>query len=308
MRILITGATSMIGSALIERLAHDGHRVIAVVRTNAAKTLRIRQLPFVEIVHCDMDSYGNFSRLISDSVDAAVLMAWNGTRGKDRMDAAIQQQNEVCNASLLPELAKLGCHMIMTAGSQAEYGPLYSEQAQTEDMEPHPNTEYGKSKLRFYQMADSFCREQDIRLIEPRFFSLYGPDDNENTLIMSLLRSMLRNEPCKMTSCVQLWDFLYIDDAVDGLVKLLTKEHLRGIYNFGSGDSRPLKEYIEEMYRMTGSRSSLLYGAIPYPETGMVSIHPSVDRLRATGWAPKVRFADGIDKIITAKYSDEKRM
>ena len=62
------------------------------------------------------------------------------------------------------------------------------------------------------------------------------------------------------------------------------------------------------MYKMTGSRSSLLYGAIPYPETGMVSIHPSIERLRATGWAPKVRFVDGIDKIITAKYSDEKRM
>ena len=308
MRILITGATSMIGSALIERLAHDGHRVIAVARTNAAKTLRIRQLPFVEIVHCDMDSYGNLSGLISDSVDAAVLMAWNGTRGKDRMDAAIQQQNEVCNASLLPELAKLGCHMIMTAGSQAEYGPLYSEQAQTEDMEHILTPNMVRVSYAFIKWQIHSVGNKIFRLIEPRFFSLYGPDDNENTLIMSLLRSMLRNEPCKMTSCVQLWDFLYIDDAVDGWVKLLTKEHLRGIYNFGSGDSRPLKEYIEEMYRMTGSRSSLLYGAIPYPETGMVSIHPSVDRLRATGWAPKVRFADGIDKIITAKYSDEKRM
>lgn len=301
MRILITGATSMIGSALIERLAHDGHRVIAVARTNAAKTLRIRQLPFVEIVHCDMDSYGNLSRLISDSVDAAVLMAWNGTRGKDRMDAAIQQQNEVCNASLLPELAKLGCHMIMTAGSQAEYGPLYSEQAQSEEAPTCPNTEYGKSKLRFYHMAHAFCQGQGIRLIEPRIFSVYGPNDDENTLIMSLLRLMLRNEPCHMTACVQMWDYVFIDDVVTGLVKLLTEDHPGGVYNFGSGDCRPLKEYVEEIYRITGSRSALHYGAVPYPVTGMVNIHPNVSKLRSTGWTPAVTFAEGIRQILKEK-------
>lgn len=301
MRMLITGATSMIGSALIERLAHDGHRVIALARTNAAKTLRIRQLPFVEIVHCDMASYGNLSRLISDSVDAAVLMAWNGTRGKDRMDAAIQQQNETCYAQLLPELEKLGCHTIMTAGSQAEYGPWYSEQAQSEEAPTCPNTEYGKSKLRFYHMAHAFCQGRGIRLIEPRLFSVYGPNDDENTLIMSLLRLMLKNEPCHMTACVQMWDYVYIDDVVTGLVKLLTEDHPGGVYNFGSGDCRPLKEYVEEIYRITGSRSALHYGAVPYPVTGMVNIHPNVSKLRSTGWTPAVTFAEGIRQILKEK-------
>lgn len=299
--MLITGATSMIGSALIERLAHDGHRVIALARTNAAKTLRIRQLPFVEIVHCDMASYGNLSRLISDSVDAAVLMAWNGTRGKDRMDAAIQQQNETCYAQLLPELEKLGCHTIMTAGSQAEYGPWYSEQAQSEEAPTCPNTEYGKSKLRFYHMAHAFCQGRGIRLIEPRLFSVYGPNDDENTLIMSLLRLMLKNEPCHMTACVQMWDYVYIDDVVTGLVKLLTEDHPGGVYNFGSGDCRPLKEYVEEIYRITGSRSALHYGAVPYPVTGMVNIHPNVSKLRSTGWTPAVTFAEGIRQILKEK-------
>ena len=218
------------------------------------------------------------------------------------MDAAIQQQNEVCNASLLPELAKLGCHMIMTAGSQAEYGPLYSEQAQSEEAPTCPNTEYGKSKLRFYHMAHAFCQGQGIRLIEPRIFSVYGPNDDENTLIMSLLRLMLRNEPCHMTACVQMWDYVFIDDVVTGLVKLLTEDHPGGVYNFGSGDCRPLKEYVEEIYRITGgSRSALHYGAVPYPVTGMVNIHPNVSKLRSTGWTPAVTFAEGIRQILKEK-------
>ena len=91
-----------------------------------------------------MEDYGTLSERIKGKVDAAVLLAWNGIRGQARMDAAIQQQNETCYAQLLPELEKLGCHTIMTAGSQAEYGPWYSEQAQSEEAPTCPNTEYGK--------------------------------------------------------------------------------------------------------------------------------------------------------------------
>ena len=83
------------------------------------------------------------------------------------------------------------------------------------------------------------------------------------------------------------------------LVKLLTEDHPGGVYNFGSGDCRPLKAYVEEMYHVTESESELRYGAVPYPPTGMVSIHPSVDKLLATGWRPQVSFEHGIRKIMT---------
>lgn len=299
MKVLITGATSMIGSALMKRLLTSGHSVVAVVRAGSAKANALDVLANVKVICSGMTDYDALSVKVEDPIDAAVLMAWNGTRGKDRMDAVMQQRNEADNAALLPELVKLGCRTVMTAGSQAEYGPWQSESAQTEEAPLCPNTEYGKSKLRFYRKADAFCREHGIRLIEPRFFSLYGPEDNENTLIMSLLRSMRKNEPCSMTACVQMWDYLYIDDAAAGLVKLLTEDHPGGVYNFGSGDCRPLKAYVEEMYHVTESESELRYGTVPYPPTGMVSIHPSVDKLLATGWRPQVSFEHGIRKIMT---------
>lgn len=298
MRILLTGVTSMIGTALAKLLLVSGHSVVGVARGGSAKAKELGELANAEIVYSNMADYRTLSDKVNGQIDAAVLMAWNGTRGNERMDADMQQKNEADNAALLPELLKLGCRTIMTAGSQAEYGPWQSESAQTEEAEPCPNTEYGKSKLRFYRAADTFCRERGIRLIEPRFFSLYGPEDNANTLIMSLLCSMLRHEPCNMTACVQLWDYLYIDDAVRGLVKLLTENHAGGVYNFGSGDCRQLKAYVEEMHRVTKSTSELRYGAIPYPPTGMVSIHPSVDKLRATGWRPQVSFEQGVRQIM----------
>ena len=146
MRILIVGATSMIGAALTERLLNNEHQVIAVMRSQSSKRQKIEKLPMTESILCSMEDYGTLSERIKGKVDAAVLLAWSGIRGQARMDATIQQQNETCYAQLLPELEKLGCHTIMTAGSQAEYGPWYSEQAQSEEAPTCPNTEYGKSK------------------------------------------------------------------------------------------------------------------------------------------------------------------
>ena len=286
---------------MAKQFIHDGHQVIAVMRLGATRRQKLENLPGMETVYLSMEEYNILSKRVKGKVDAAVLLAWNGIRGVARADAIIQHENEICNARLLPQLAQLGCHTIMTAGSQAEYGPWKGEIAQTEDTLPAPNTEYGKSKLRFYRTALDFCDKRGIRLIEPRIFSIYGPDDNENTLIMSLLRAMLKNEPCMLTKCVQMWDYLYIDDAVAGLAKLLMENHPGGIYNLGSGDCRPLRDYVEEMYRVTGSHSTLQYGAIPYPDTGAVNIHPDVSKMRSIGWAPSVSFAQGLRMIMREK-------
>lgn len=63
-----------------------------------------------------------------------------------------------------------------------------------------------------------------MTLLEPRFFSLYGPNDYEGTMIISVLKKMLKDLSCDLTECIQIWDFLYIDDAIDALVILIEKQ------------------------------------------------------------------------------------
>ena len=123
--------------------------------------------------------------------------------------------------------------------------------------------------------------------------------DNPQTMVLSILKDMMDNAPCRMTECIQLWDFLYIEDAVDGIFRLMDMQCEDGAYNFGSGDIRPLKEFVMEMYKITGSKSQMLFGAIPYPDTGMVNVCPDISKLQMqTGWNAKTTFADGIQKII----------
>lgn len=56
--------------------------------------------------------------------------------------------------------------------------------------------------------------------------------------------------------------------------------------------------HVEEMHRITESSSMLIYGKIPYPETGMVNVDPCVDKLEKLGWKAEVSFEEGIKKVL----------
>lgn len=304
-KIVITGATSMIGMALVEALLTEKLHIYTVVRKTNERLESLSKEGKLTVILSAMEDYGHISEKIHDTVDMAVLMAWNGTRGENRNKADIQAANYRCNIAILPELVKMGCKKIVSAGSQAEYGPWNLKRKLSEQDIPNPNTEYGKQKLAFYEYASKFAMENGLRIIEPRFFSLYGPNDFEGTLIMSMLRNMQKNEPCKMTQCIQSWDYLYIDDAISALKKLVLGDYHSGIYNFGSGENHSLRYYVEIMYRETGSNSELLFGAVPYPATGMVNINPDVSKLFAIGWKPQISFEEGIRKILSQREFTE---
>ena len=298
MKIVVSGATSMIGSALTNELLERGHEVIAVVRNNCKKVNVLNQSELLTIVNCDMCDYQKLSVLIEKEIDVAVATAWNGTRGKDRSDQKLQKTNLQYSIDFLQAMIRLGCKKFITAGSQAEYGLWTKKEKLTENAVPQPNTEYGKYKLAFYEYAKDYCKDRSCVLVEPRFFSLYGPNDYPGTLVISTLNKMISNEPCDLTECTQMWDFLYIDDAAAALCMLVESDGVGGVYNFGSGQSAPLKDYIETMLSVTHSKSELHYGTVPYPATGIVNVNPDVSKLINMGWKTGVNFVDGINMTL----------
>lgn len=300
--IIITGATSFIGRKLIDKLILGDFKIYAIVRDNSDKISIIPKSSKITIIRLDMHEYENLDKFISEC-DCFIHLAWNGTRGNDRMNEKLQKRNYNYSAAAIKSVIKLGCKKIITAGSQAEYG--IHDGIISEDTECHPETEYGKYKLKFYMDSRNICDDNDVQLIEPRFFSLYGPDDNPKTMINTIITKMLNNQDCPLTKCIQMWDFLHIDDAVEALIKMIMGDCRGGIYNFGSGIAKPLRDFVDEMYYITQSRSKLLYGAIPYPVTGMVSIIPDVARIkRELNWTPKISFTDGIKEIVRYEKKD----
>lgn len=295
--ILITGATSFIGSHLINILLDD-YKIFAVVRPDSKKKEILPKNDNLIKVELNMNEYYKLPDKINEDIDTFIHFAWAGTRGNERNNKTIQEENYQYSMMALESAIALGTKTFMTAGSQAEYGPWINDYKQSENVDAKPNTEYGKIKLKFYENANKICSKNNMRFIEPRFFSLYGPGDFEGTMVISILKKMLSGIDCDLTEGIQKWDFLYIDDAVLGLKQLIETENAKGIYNFGYGESHILKEYIQIMYEITKSTSKLNWGVIPYPKTGIVNINPSVDKLKSIGWVPKINFEEGIKRVI----------
>ena len=244
-----------------------------------------------------MEEYSMLGKL-TGGCDCFIHLAWKGTRGSLRMDQEMQQKNVSYSLQGIKSMLHAGCGRVVLAGSQAEYGlqlELTSERAACV-----PHTEYGKAKLALSQQAAELCSQKNVDYKLLRIFSVYGPGDHSDTMIMSILNDMLRNNPCKLTQCTQMWDFLYVSDAVEAIFRLCSAPCANGVYNIACGDVRPLKSFVEEMYEVTHSASQLLFGALPYSEMGRMSLWPDVSKLKhELCWEPVITFEQGMQDIIS---------
>lgn len=303
MKYVVTGATSFIGLELTDYLLSQQHQVVAVCRPDSKG---LSKIPVgVEIVTAEMSDYGSLYRDI-EPADAFVNLAWGGTGHDGRNVQDVQHENVINTIAAMFAADRMGCKVFVEAGSQAEYGTVMEKI--TEETPCHPFSEYGKAKLEVKERLFDLSEQLGIKYIHLRIFSLFGENDHPWTLVMSCVEKMLRNEPIDLSPCTQNWNFLYVKDAVRQIVGLCdyalnSKMFLHEVYNIASDDTRMLKQFVEEMYSLTGSTSILNYGAMK--PANVVSLNPDMTKTeQATGFISEHRFNVVINKIIE-KYKKQ---
>ena len=138
-----------------------------------------------------------------------------------------------------------------------------------------------------------------MRHIWVRILSVYGPGDNENAMVPSLIRALLRGECPALTAGEQLWDYLYSADAAKALAELAVKGRSGGVYPLGSGRAVPLKEYVETLRDLICPGQPLGFGQRPYAPRQVMHLQADVSALRQdTGYAPATPFAEGAAQTI----------
>lgn len=290
MRITIAGANSFIGRRMT---------AIAYQRPDVELTLVVKAGTVVDapanakIIECGMDDYKDLGKLAGEG-DVFIDLPWLGSRGSDRQDPGLQKFNYKCNLAAMESMAEAGYKILVSAGSQAEYGQCHGKI--TEQTPLNANTEYGKYKVQLFHDTSKLAKDHGIRFIEPRYFSLYGPGDYEKTLIMSVISKMKDNVDVDLNECTQLWDYLYVDDAVEGVLALCANENAEGAYNFATGNYRPLRDYVLDIKEALNSKSNVRFGVVEYKGL-YIDLMPVIDRLKKdANWECKTSFIDGIKK------------
>lgn len=292
---VITGATGAIGTALINELTSRGVRVLVLTREDSQRNSIIPQSPLVEVRYCSLEELHDFEA--EGEYDVFYHFAWAGTFGSARNDLYLQNKNVEYALDAVAAAKRLGCHTFIGAGSQAEYGR--AEGILKPDTPAFPENGYGYGKLCAGQMTRDFAHRLGLRHIWVRILSVYGPNDGGGSMVMSALKKLRDGEIPEFTKGEQKWDYLYSGDAAEAFALLGEKGVDGKVYVLGSGNARPLAEYIEELRRTAAPNGKVNLGAVPYGEKQVMFLCADISELqRDTGWKPTTDFADGIRKII----------
>ena len=295
-KIVITGATGMIGTNLVKELVKKNKKVLAIVRPNSPKIKNIKH-PLVEIIQADLNELQNITSF-PETYDTFFHLGWEGAFGNSRNDINMQMKNISYSLEAVKLAKRLGCNTFIGTGSQAEYGR--TEEKIRPNTSVNPETAYGIAKYCSGKMTKILADQLGMKHIWTRILSVYGPYDNESTLIMSSIREMIENHQSpEYTKGEQLWDYLYVEDAARALYLIGEKGINGSTYCIGSGISKPLYQYIEEIRNQIDEKIPLKLGARKVPREQIINLRADISNLtKDTGFIPTTNFHEGIQKTI----------
>lgn len=296
-KIVVTGATSMLGTATIEECLKNGIEVVAVVHRNSKNFYRLPKSPALKIVEANLNELVTYMPDFNDA-DVFYHFAWSATTHMGRLNVDVQESNIRYTLDAVRLAQKCGCNKFVFAGSQAEYG--LSDKPLTRETPIRPYTAYGVSKYAAEKLAEMLCASLRMTFVGLRIVSTYGVNDGANTLVSYIIDCYRKDVQPILTPCEQIWDYLYAEDAARAF-RLLGQSTANGIYIVGGGRGLALKSYVETIYRLITPRVPLVFGGKAYSENQVMYLVADIsDLTRDTGFKPQISFEEGISRIINS--------
>lgn len=301
-KAILTGGSGPIGLALIQRLLKENVEILLLQREHSAKRMYLPEDKRLHIEYCTLEELKSYVPTTHD-YDVFFHLGWTKTRSDLRDNIEEQNKNVLYSCDAVDLAYRAGCHSFIGAGSQAEYGR--HDEPLRGDTLCMPENAYGIMKLTACHATRNLCRKNGIRHIWPRILSVYGPFDNEFSVLISTILTMLEGQTPEFTEGEQIWDFLYVDDLADALFALAQRGVDGKIYTIGCGIRKTLREYLEIICKKIDPMINPIFGAIPYVENQNMFLLADISEIQTdTGWYPCTDFETGIQATIDF-YRDE---
>ena len=293
-KIIVSGATSMIGTALIKAAEQKGTEIYAIIRPDTDRKKRLVKSSLVHPVYGTMEELRAIDNMPVDC-DVFYHFAWGGTSKTDRDDPLIHERNIKYTLDAVELAERCGCRRFVGAGSQAEYGPV--EGVINEETEFAPIISYGIAKYAAGILSRKLCEQKGLEHVWGRIFSVYGPHDNAGTMLDYAIRCWEKGETAKFSSGTQFWNYLFEDDAGQLFFDMGKDSIPSGTYFVAHSESKPLRDYIEIMMKVYGSAAKAEFSEptssnIPGLK---VDMKKTINVLR---YGRMVDFEEGIKKMI----------
>lgn len=309
-RAFVTGASGVLGSALVRRLLERGDHVVVLQRDRVrASALALGGLlERCDVVHGDLVEPGLLERAIGEhEVDSVFHLAAQTIVGIARRSPVSTYEANIRGTWLLMEACRVHqVERVVVAASDKAYGPS-DVLPYTEDLPLRPTSPYDVSKAATDLIARSYFHTYGVPAATTRFANIYGPGDlNPSRLIPEVILAALHGRPAIIRSDGSPErDLLFSDDAARAYLAIADALDDPGggargeAFNAGTGRSTSVREIVDTIVRIVGAGASAEYrgAGVPEGEIDRQAVDPGKLQ-RLTGWVPQVSLDDGLAHTI----------
>jgi len=304
-RILVTGGAGFVGSHVCRRLLREGHEVLCADNFFTGSRSNIQQMlsdPKFELIRHDI----TFPLYVE--VDEIYNLACPASPVHYQHDPVQTTKTSVMGAINMLGLAKRLRARILQSSTSEVYGDP-DVHPQPESYRGHvsitgPRACYDEGKRCAETLFFDYQRQHNISIRIARIFNTYGPNmhPQDGRVVSNFIVQALRDEPITVFgNGQQTRSFCYVDDLVEGLLKLMNTDGIEGAVNLGNPIETTVYELAELIIHLTGSRSEIVNR--PLPQDDPRQRCPDIARARnLLKWEPTTDLKTGL--LRTIEYFD----
>lgn len=302
--VLVTGATGMIGSALVRLLRAEDIPVYCLIRRDSLS--KLPPLAGLEAIEVPAFTTEALRRSLGGiSCDTVFHLASYGVQINDRDRDQLIAGNLQLLAHVLEAFSDRPPARFIFTGSCSEYGfPAKDGQPISEDQPLRPTSLYGAAKVAAEVYGQALALRLKIPFTTLRLFNVFGPAEGPHRLLPSIIQALDQDCPAELTGGEQERDLLHVDDVAGALLAAARSEGLKPLaaYNVCSGRPVRIREVGQTAARLMGKPQHLLqWGKLPYRSDEPMWVVGDPARLRqCTSWHPKLNLTEGIRSMVAA--------
>ena len=295
MRAIVTGANGFVGSNLVKKLVKNNIEVLAIDLSFNPSRLEENQL--IEKVELSIDSIYSLKDKVNKEYDLFYHFAWIGSAGPLRTDEKVQVQNAMWTVDCLRVAHEIRCKKFICAGTIMEYEVHAAMYAQ--GSKPSLPYIYGVGKVLAHELCKPIANQLGIDLVWAYITNAYGVGEKSPRFINTTLRKIINNEPLEFTAGTQNYDFVYIDDVANAFYLIGLHGKANKGYMIGSGNARPLREFIIEKCNANAGDNKPLFGNVPFTGVNVdIDTFNISEIVNDCGYKAEISFAEGTRRTI----------
>jgi len=305
--ILVTGVAGFIGYHLCTRLANEGLEVAGIDIVNdyydpALKQARLarlngnRHFHFHKVDLCDFEGMEKIFKEYSPDL-VCHLAAQAGVRYSLTHPFVYQKSNNEGFLNILELTRRGNVKNLVYASSSSVYGTNTRLPFSEEDPVDHPISLYAATKRSNELTAHCYSHLFGIPCSGLRFFTVYGPWGRPDMALFLFTSSILQDKPIDVFNEGRMMrNFTYIDDIVEGIVRVLDNPRPYELYNIGNSRAENLMDFIHEIEKVIGKKAKIHY--LPMQPGDVPATMADITKIRKLGYEPRTNIDAGIRKFV----------